>query len=91
MTTVLWLTFALPLAGAVILLLGRHATDAWGHLLGCATVLGSFVCGITLFTHLLSRPAEDRKVREVLFSWVSSGALNVDFSVSVDALSLIHI
>jgi len=88
MTTVLWLTFALPLAGAVILLLGRHATDAWGHLLGCATVLGSFVCGITLFTHLLSRPAEDRKIRDVLFSWVSSGALNVDFSVSVDALSI---
>jgi len=88
MTTVLWLTFALPLAGAVILLLGRHATDAWGHLLGCATVLGSFVCGITLFTHLLSRPSEDRKVQDVLFSWVSSGALNVDFSVSVDALSI---
>jgi NADH-quinone oxidoreductase subunit L len=88
MTTVLWLTFALPLAGAVILLLGRHATDAWGHLLGCATVLGSFVCGITLFTHLLSRPAEDRKIRDVLFSWVSSGALSVDFSVSVDALSI---
>ena len=88
MTTVLWLTFALPLAGAVVLLLGRHATDAWGHLLGCATVLGSFVCGITLFAHLLSRPAEDRKVREVLFSWVASGALNVDFSVGVDALSI---
>ena len=88
MTTALWLTFALPLAGAVVLLLGRHATDAWGHLLGCATVLGSFVCGITLFTHLLSRPAEDRKIRDVLFSWVSSGALNVDFSVSVDALSI---
>ena len=88
MTTALWLTFALPLAGAVVLLLGRHATDAWGHLLGCATVLGSFVCGITLFAHLLSRPAEDRKVREVLFSWVASGALNVDFSVGVDALSI---
>ena len=88
MTTVLWLTFALPLAGAAVLLLGRHATDAWGHLLGCATVIGSFVCGITLFTHLLSQPAEDRKVGQSLFSWVSSGALNVDFSVGVDALSI---
>ena len=30
MTTLLWLTIALPLAGAVVLLLGGRATDAWG-------------------------------------------------------------
>jgi NADH-quinone oxidoreductase subunit L len=88
MTQLLWLTFALPLAGATILLLGRHATDAWGHLLGCATVIGSFVCGTVLFAHLLSQPAEERAVREVLFSWVSVGALNVDFGLAVDALSI---
>ena len=88
MTTVLWLTVALPLAGAAILLLGRHATDAWGHLLGCATVIGSFACGIALFAHLLGQPAEDRSVRQVLFSWVSVGSLNVDFGLSVDALSI---
>ena len=88
MNAVLALTFVLPLAGAAVLLLGGRASDAWGHLLGCATVIGSFVCGISLFTHLLSQPAEDRKVREVLFSWVSSGALNVNFSIAVDALSI---
>ena len=88
MTQLLWLTFALPLAGATILLLGRHATDAWGHLLGCATVIGSFVCGTVLFAHLLSQPVEERAVREVLFSWVSVGALNVDFGLAVDALSI---
>ncbi|WP_240163727.1 hypothetical protein, partial [Mycolicibacterium sphagni] len=39
MQTLVWLTIALPLAGAVILLLGGKATNAWGHLLGCATVI----------------------------------------------------
>ena len=32
---------ALPLAGAAILLLGGKATNAWGHLLACAAVIGS--------------------------------------------------
>ena len=60
MTTLLWLTIALPLAGAVVLLLGGRATDAWGHLLGCATVIGAFACGAALFTHLLGLPGEER-------------------------------
>ena len=88
MTTLLWLTVALPLIGAVILLLGGKATDAWGHLLGCATVIASFLCGTALFAHLLGRPAEDRVVREVLFSWVPVGVLRVDFGLQLDALSV---
>ncbi len=88
MTTLLWGTIALPLAGAVVLLLGGRATDAWGHLLGCATVVGSFLCGATLFTHLLGRPADDRVVHETLFSWVPVGALRVDFGLQLDALSM---
>ena len=70
MTTLLWLTIALPLAGAAVLLLGGRATDAWGHLQGCATVIGSFVCGAVLFSHLLGLPAEDRMVRHRLFTWI---------------------
>ncbi|MCX2932137.1 NADH-quinone oxidoreductase subunit L [Mycobacterium sp. CVI_P3] len=88
MTTLLILTIALPLAGAVILLLGGRRTNAWGHLLGCATVIGAFACGAVLFTHLLGLPAEDRVVHEVLFSWVPVGVLHVDFGLQLDALSL---
>ena len=88
MTTLLWLTIALPLAGAVILLLGGRATDAWGHLLGCAAVIGSFVCGAVLFVHLLGRASEDRVVHETLFSWVPVGVLRVDFGLQLDALSV---
>lgn len=88
MQTLLWLTIALPLTGAVILLLGGKATDAWGHLLGCATVLGAFACGTVLFTHLLGLPTEERSVHEVLFSWVPVGVLKVDFGLQLDALSV---
>ncbi len=88
MQTLLWLTIALPLAGAVILLLGGNATNAWGHLVGCAAVLGAFACGAVLFTHLLGLPGEDRMVSEVLFSWVPVGVLRVDFGLHLDALSM---
>jgi NADH-quinone oxidoreductase subunit L len=87
-TTLLWLTIALPLAGAAVLLLGGRATDAWGHLLGCATVIGSFFCGAALFAHLLGAPAEERIVHDTLFSWVPVGALRVDFGLQLDALSV---
>ena len=88
MPTLLWLTIALPLAGAVILLLGGRATNAWGHLLGCATIIGAFACGAILFTHLLALPGQDRLVHEVLFSWVPVGVLRVDFGLQLDALSM---
>ena len=60
MQTLVWLTIALPLAGAVILLLGGKATNAWGHLLGCAAVIGAFACGAVLFTHLLGLPGDEQ-------------------------------
>ena len=88
MTTLLWLTIALPLAGSAVLLLGGRATDAWGHLFGCATVIASFACSAALFTHLLGQPADGRMVHETLFSWVPVGALRVDFGLQLDALSV---
>ncbi len=48
-----WLLIALPLFGALILLVGGKRTDTWGHLLGCATVLGSFVIGAVQFLEML--------------------------------------
>ncbi|MCV7219191.1 NADH-quinone oxidoreductase subunit L [Mycobacterium crocinum] len=88
MQTLVWLTIALPLAGAIILLLGGRRTNAWGHLLACAAVIGAFACGAVLFTHLLALPGEDRIVHDVLFSWVPVGVLRVDFGLQLDALSM---
>jgi NADH-quinone oxidoreductase subunit L len=88
MTIPVWLLIALPLAGAAVLLLGGRATNAWGHLLGCATVIASFLVGLVLFVDLLGRGAEDRALHETLFSWVPVASLQVDFGLQLDALSV---
>ena len=53
--SLLWLVIALPLLGAVVLLLGGRATDRWGHLLGTALPIGSFVLSLAMFVGLLGR------------------------------------
>lgn len=83
-----WLLIALPLLGAVVLLLGGRATDAWGHLLGCATAIASFAVAVVLFVGLLGRGAEERVLHETLFSWVPVGSLQLDFGLQLDALSV---
>jgi NADH-quinone oxidoreductase subunit L len=83
-----WLLIALPLAGAVVLLLGGRATNAWGHLLGCATAIASFAVGVVLFVGLLGRGPEDRVLHETLFSWVPVAQLQLDFGLQLDALSV---
>src|SRR5918994_1421692 len=88
MTLPVWLLIALPLAGAVVLLLGGRATNAWGHLLGTATAVASFAVGVVLFVDLLGRGAEDRAMHQTLFSWVPVGELRVDFGLQLDQLSI---
>ncbi|BBY32514.1 NADH-quinone oxidoreductase subunit L [Mycolicibacter minnesotensis] len=79
---------ALPTAGALILLLGGRRTDRWGHLLACVTVLSSFGIGLVLLAEMLGRDGEDRAIHTHLFSWVPVGALQVDFGMLVDQLSI---
>ncbi|MEH3140493.1 MAG: NADH-quinone oxidoreductase subunit L [Mycobacterium kyogaense] len=88
MTLPVWLLIALPLGGAAVLLLGGRRTDRWGHLLGTAAALASFVCGAVLFTGMVNSHPEDRLVHEALFSWVPVGALKVDFGLQLDQLSM---
>jgi NADH-quinone oxidoreductase subunit L len=88
MTIPVWLTIALPLAGAAILLLGGRRTNAWGHLLGTAASLGAFVVGALLFTDMIGRDAEHRTIAESLFSWVPVAGLQVDFGLHLDQLSM---
>jgi NADH-quinone oxidoreductase subunit L len=83
-----WLLIALPLAGAVVLLLAGRRSDAWGHLLGTAAALASFVCAAVLFAGMLGRAADERAVGEQLFSWVPVGELRVDFGLQLDQLSM---
>ncbi|HEX4393409.1 MAG TPA: NADH-quinone oxidoreductase subunit L, partial [Mycobacterium sp.] len=88
LTHLIWLLVALPAAGAAILLLGGRRTDAWGHLLGCATALASFGVGLTLLSDLLSRHGDARTIIQNLFSWIPVGGLQVDFGMQIDQLSI---
>ncbi|MYR07429.1 NADH-quinone oxidoreductase subunit L [Gordonia sp. SID5947] len=84
----LWLVPALPLLGAVVLLLSGRRTDRWGHLLGTGLALASFVLGLVMFFGMLGRPTDDRAVHRILFSWVPVGELHVDFGLQLDQLSM---
>ncbi|RZT88488.1 NADH dehydrogenase subunit L [Pseudonocardia sediminis] len=83
-----WLLFALPAAGALVLFVTGRRSDRWGHWLGLATVVASFVIGLLVFVETLGL-APDARTRELpLYSWIGSGSLNVDFGLRLDPLSL---
>ena len=82
----LWLVVALPLLGALVLLVGgpltKGALDKRGHLLGAALPIGSFVISLVMFVSLLGREESERQVGQHLFTWFEAG----DFTVGMDLL-----
>ena len=79
---------ALPLFGALsLLLLGRRA-DKWGHLLATGLSASSFGVGLLQLSQMLGRSTETRPVTQKLFSWISVGSFNVDASLLLDQLSI---
>ena len=84
-----WVLVALPLLGAAVLLLAGRRADRWGHLLGCATVVLAFAYAVALFTTVV--PAPDPTSELHLFSWMPVGALQVDFGLRVDPLSMVFV
>ncbi len=88
LTHLSWLLVALPSAGALILLVAGRRSDRWGHLFGCATVLGSFGIGLVLLADMLGRPGDDKTIHPQLFNWVPVAGLQVNFGVLIDQLSI---
>nr|WP_293772553.1 NADH-quinone oxidoreductase subunit L [Sporichthya sp.] len=83
-----WLMIALPLFGALVLLCGGKRTDSWGHILGCLTVLGSFLIGAIQFLTLLGKDADERAYNQHLYDWLDSGNLQLGVGFQVDQLSI---
>ena len=79
---------ALPLAGAVILLLAGRRSDKWGHLLATVLCLSSFFVGLYQLSLMLGRSNESRPVTQKLFEWISVGTFNVDAGLMLDQLSI---
>jgi NADH-quinone oxidoreductase subunit L len=89
--TLAWLVIALPLASAVVLLVGGRRTDRWGHLLGCATPITSFAISLAMFFALLGRDGDDRQVSQHLFTWFQVGGFEVSYDLLYDPLSALFL
>ena len=81
-----WLLLAFPLFGAVVLLVGGRRTDRWGHLLGAAMPIGSFVVGLIVFFTMLGD--RDRSQDLHLFSYIPVAGLQVNMGLLTDQLSI---
>jgi NADH-quinone oxidoreductase subunit L len=83
-----WLLVVLPAFGAFVLLAGGRRTNAWGHLLGCATVLTAFIYGVALFSEWLGFDASQRTQELGSGTWFAVNALQVSYGLRLDPLSL---
>jgi NADH-quinone oxidoreductase subunit L len=81
-----WLLLALPLFGAVVLLVGGRRTDRWGHLLGCVLPVGAFVYGVIAFFTLLGDT--NREQDQHLYTYILVGHFQANVSLLIDPLSI---
>ena len=83
-----WLLIALPLVGAAVLLLGGRKLDKIGPAIATALSWASFGVGVAILIEMLGKDAGERAQHLKLFSWIPAGALNLDFGLLMDQLSL---
>jgi NADH-quinone oxidoreductase subunit L len=81
----------IPLVSSAILLLGGRRTDRWGHLLGCAAPMASFVLGVIMLAVMFGRDPAHRAVDQGLFSWVPVAGFQVHASLLLDQLSILFV
>jgi NADH-quinone oxidoreductase subunit L len=85
--SLLWLLIALPVGGALVLLLGGRRTDPWGHLLATGIAGVTFLIALMSFGKLLGFDEETRAVTRHLFTYVPIGGLRVQADLFLDPLS----
>lgn len=79
----------LPLLGAVVnLLVGKRLKRPLAGVIASAFVVGSFVLSVVVWLDLISKPASHRVFDFGLFSWISSGTLQINMGAYVDPLSV---
>ncbi|HEX8508547.1 MAG TPA: proton-conducting transporter membrane subunit, partial [Propionibacteriaceae bacterium] len=84
-----WLLIVIPAVSATILLLIGRAGDGWGHLLGTAAPLASFVLAVAMFAGLLGRTEEQRSVVVSLYDFIPTGGWDVGVGLQIDQLSIL--
>jgi NADH-quinone oxidoreductase subunit L len=86
--SLLWLIVAIPAVSAAVILLSGRAGKSWGHLLGCAAPIASFVLGAVMFFTMLGRGAEDRAVQQQLYTFIPLPSYHVEAGLLLDQLSV---
>src|SRR5947209_16020756 len=87
-----FLLVVLPALSAAVLFLGGRRTNGWGHLLGCATPVASFVIGLVLFFGLLGRDGgQSRQLDQHLFTWVPVAGFHANANLLFDPLSSVFV
>ncbi|MEV1173989.1 NADH-quinone oxidoreductase subunit L [Nonomuraea sp. NPDC049784] len=91
---------AFPLVGALILLVFNRFTNRWGHLLGVAMSLASFVVAVLAFFELIGFGEEERRRAVELYDFIPGmvkmglliDPLSISFALLITGVgSLIHI
>jgi NADH-quinone oxidoreductase subunit L len=81
-----WLMIAFPLVGAFILLAFNKLTNRWGHLLGVAMSLASFVVAVLAFFELIGFGASERRRAVELYEFIPN--LDLKMGLLIDPLSI---
>ncbi|MGP3963370.1 NADH-quinone oxidoreductase subunit L [Nonomuraea sp. 3N208] len=77
---------AFPLLGAFILLVFNRLTDRWGHLLGVAMSLASFVVAVLAFFELIGFGEDERRRAVHLYSFIPN--MDINMGLLIDPLSI---
>jgi NADH-quinone oxidoreductase subunit L len=85
-----WLIPSLPLFGAIANgLAGSRIGKKSIGLIACLTIALSFLLSVVVFANLISLPPPNRSIVVELFTWISSGSLQINFSLLIDPLSVL--
>ena len=85
----IWIVPALPLFGAVFLLLfGKRLREPIGGWIATSLVMLSFAWSLVMFFAMLDLPHEVRVNIVTLYTWLPAGTLHVDMGFYADTLSV---
>jgi NADH-quinone oxidoreductase subunit L len=89
MTDLIWLVPALPLAGAIALIVAGKPLRRVAGGLASLLVAASFVVSLLVFIDLLGLGGEQRTLTVKLFDWISVGSFEAPAELRVDPLSMV--
>jgi NADH-quinone oxidoreductase subunit L len=89
MTDLIWLVPALPLAGAVVLLVAGRPLRRIAGGLASVTVGAAFVVSVLVLVDLLGASEAERTLTVNVFEWISVGSFQAPFELRVDPLSMV--